>query len=453
MTYKIRTKKRLTLESLFDMRSEPESKPMYKYSDGDDQIEVLNDTINLVLSRDIRKNVKIGANIAFNVARENPDLDVWYVNTYAGIAMMKEAFTTALTQSGMPVPTPNEAALLAAEALEESSDDKEDDEPWDQAAWEAGRERREKPWLYAKPGEVWVQGTGRNSEYWYRVFTDEEKKHMAEEERQATLRLWAEADHEEEEERAREARAASIDPYDKYLEEEGGSLEEAGDGVLPNLFIHDVPIGTWNTLALGGDIRARGRTEKHPVVILNSLEFAPISRSQKEKMVIEMIELREQLGLTFIVFSHKLNWDIEAGLPGRGPLGILASKSGVVVRLKDPFEHLIRSRNTQKQAGKGIVHEAHMRSPTVKFKTPSERDGVARLKEYEDYHVDPWLGSNKKSGDFLMLMARTPLLKQYYVNHRDYLFTRGLEPTEYLLDKGEYEPMEEKMEEELEIRN
>ncbi len=375
MTYRTRTKKRLTLESLFDMRSEPESKPMYKYSDGDDQIEVLNDTINLVLSRDIRKNVNIGANIAFNIARENPDLDVWYVNTYAGIAMMKEAFAKALEGSGMPVPEPViEAEASAPEALE-PDEDEDDLEGEDEDDWEDEDE-------YSWEMEDWSEG-------------------------------------------------------------------EENTGSLPNLYIHDVPIGTWDTNMLGDDICGRGRLENHPVVVLNSFEFAPLGRSQKDKLVIELVKLREKYGLTFIVFSHKLNWDIEAGLPGRGSLGVLASKSGAVIRLKDPFEHMIHSRRGEKQAGKGIVHETQMRSSKVTFKTPSERDGVPRLTVYEDYLVDPWIGSDKKSGDFLMLLAKTRLLRQYYIDHREYLFTRGLEPTEYLLDKGEYVPMEEKMDEEL----
>ncbi len=398
---------------------------MYKYSDGDDQIEVLNDTINLVLSRDIRKNVKIGANIAFNVARENPDLDVWYVNTYAGIAMLKESFTKALERSGMPVP------IAPAERTAVESIAGLDSVP----AADTGRIRvtfLEAVDLLKATGKGWmVYPDGRCILYGQDV-TEEEMAWAR------SIELTDQNDEDDEN-----------DDEENEGEDDEDAWAESGPSVLPNLFIHDVPIGTWNTLALGGDIRARGRKENHAVVVLNSFEFAPVSRAQKEKMVTELITLREQFGLTFIVFSHKMNWDIEAGLPGRGPLGVLASKSGVVIRLKDPFEHMIHSRRGEIGAEKGIVHETQMRSAKMKPKTPSERDGVARLSEYEDYHVDPWLGSNKKSGGILSVLARTPLLKQYYNDHRHFLFTRGLEPTEYLLDKGEYEPMEEKMEEAL----
>ncbi len=59
-----------------------------------------------MLSRDIRKNTKVAAEIAFSVAKEHNELDVFYVNTYAGMALMKEAFTEALKKSGIPPLTP-----------------------------------------------------------------------------------------------------------------------------------------------------------------------------------------------------------------------------------------------------------------------------------------------------------------------------------------------------------
>src|SRR5665213_3955268 len=102
MYYSTRNRRRLTLETLMTMPSEPESKAFYTYEDGDDRVEVLNDTFTLVLSRDVRKNTRIAAEIAFQLAKERPQDDVLYVNTYAGVALMKEAFSKALEKSGMP---------------------------------------------------------------------------------------------------------------------------------------------------------------------------------------------------------------------------------------------------------------------------------------------------------------------------------------------------------------
>jgi hypothetical protein len=106
MYYSTRNRRRLTLETLMTMPSEPDSKAFYTYTDGDDKIEVLNDTFTLVLSRDVRKNSRIGAEIAFAIAKERPEDDVMYVNTYAGVALMKEAFSKAMEKSGMATHPP-----------------------------------------------------------------------------------------------------------------------------------------------------------------------------------------------------------------------------------------------------------------------------------------------------------------------------------------------------------
>lgn len=48
MYYSTGNRRRLTLETLMTMPSEPESKAFYTYTDGDDRVEVLNDTFKKV---------------------------------------------------------------------------------------------------------------------------------------------------------------------------------------------------------------------------------------------------------------------------------------------------------------------------------------------------------------------------------------------------------------------
>ena len=434
MIYSTRNRRKLTLETLMTMPSEPESKAFYTYTDGDDRIEVLNDTFTLVLSRDVRKNAKIAAEMAFAIAKEHTDYDVFYVNTYAGVTLMKEAFTKALEKSGIqPPPDPRleKAGEIIEESLEkeEEIDDEEDDEDYD----------------------------------------------------------WDDEDDDEEDED----------------EEPDDEEPEHGPSLLPNLFIYDVPLGTWETERLKADVLGRGRGNKDSasetgttphsapangttpqpppiprivgdagsigggvgaVVILNSFEFASMNRGQREKMVMQLIELRDTLGLTFLIFSHEMKRDLAAGLPGRGPLGIISAQAGSVQRLNDPFEHLIRNRkkenlgapssiNPSKRAENGVIHEAQMRAPNLRRYEPYRKIPVFRTElekmqwfreqqESPDYFADPWQNRTQMLGRDLLLLARSRVLRKYYEEHKDHVFTKGLEPTEYEIITGTYEANE-----------
>lgn len=238
--------------------------------------------------------------------------------------------------------------------------------------------------------------------------------------------------------------------------------EEFGQepSILGNLFIHDVPFGTWDTSRLERDIEDRGRAECHTIVVLNSFEFASMGREQKSKLAKELLELRMKLGLSIIVFSHDLKRDLAAGLPCRGPLGIIAANAGSVQRLNDPFENLIRHRKKEeklekrrKKAENGVIHEAQMRNENYvkrgfylrvpEFKSEYDREKwLKEQKELPDYHVDPWLGKTQKTGRELVMLARSSVLQRDHEKHADYIFTKGYEPTEYELLHGTYEAKE-----------
>lgn len=253
------------------------------------------------------------------------------------------------------------------------------------------------------------------------------------------------------------------DDEEEEDEEEEDNDEEYGQepSVLSNLFIHDVPFGTWDTSRLERDITDRGRTDCHTIVVLNSFEFASMGREEKSRMAKELLKLRSKLGLSFLIFSHDLKRDLAAGLPCRGALGIIAANAGSVQRLNDPFENLIRHRKDElakekklaKRAEKEVIHEAQMRNENYvkrgfylrvpEFKSEYDRDRwLKEQKELPDYHVDPWLGKTQRTGRELVMLARSSVLQRYFEKHSDYIFTKGYEPTEYELLHGTYEAKE-----------
>ena len=387
MDHRPRKPKNLTLEDLFTLPDAPVSKPFYKYSSGEDLIQVHNDSFTIVLSREVRKNARIAAEMALAIAREDERKDVWYINTYAGINLLKEAFSDAMSKANIPMPKPEKRS-------EEEAKEKRE-EP-------AEVLRKAKLRVYtSSEGNKWVEGEGEDAGKWFRLTETSE-----------------------------DSASENFTSKDSASADSSSSETEASDKpkhILPNLHVFDVPIGQWSTNAVGIQIRDYGKKGNKLVVIINSFEFAPISRSRKEMMARELLELRDSLGLTVVIFSHEMKRDLEAGVPGRGAIGIIAAHAESVWRLKDPFEHLIRSRGSKNDT----IHEAQTR---VNKLLPTSEGGVEEL---GDYHQDPWKGSDTRTGRELAPLARTPLLKQWYLDHLDDEIMRGYQPTEWGLQRRE----------------
>ena len=386
MDHQPRKPKNLTLEDLFTLPDAPVSKPFYKYSSGEDLIQVHNDSFTIVLSREVRKNARIAAEMALAIAREDERKDVWYINTYAGINLLKEAFSDAMSKANIPMPKPEERDE------EEAKDTKE--EPVEVL-------RKPKLRVYTSTeGNKWVEGEGEDAGKWFRLTETAEDSVSADSSSETEVR-------------------------------------EKPKHILPNLHVFDVPIGQWSTSAVGGQIREYGKKGNKPVVIINSFEFAPVNRSRKEMMARELLELRDRLGLTVVIFSHEMKRDLEAGISGRGAIGIIAAHAESVCRLKDPFEHLIRSRGSKNDT----IHEAQTRANKL---LPTSEGGI---EEVGDYHEDPWKGADTRTGRELAPLARTPLLQQWYLDHLDDEVMRGYQPTEWGLQRREEMRIQTKMEE------
>jgi hypothetical protein len=72
----------------------------------------------------------------------------------------------------------------------------------------------------------------------------------------------------------------------------------------------------------------------------------------------DLIQVKELLGATIIVFSHEMRGELRPCQPGRGALGLLAIKSKKIYRLFGEFDKFIKTRNRPKQAETAKVHEA-----------------------------------------------------------------------------------------------
>ena len=213
---------------------EPARTKIYSYCKNEDLIGPINDTFNIVMSKDIRKNVRIAADMAVGMAKMLQDRKIVYLNSYGGIDLMKQAFDMAFKTHTVAINPPV------------TVDDK-------------------------------------------LVFPS-----------------------------------------------------------LPNLELYDCPIGFWNAEAF----KKHMSDQTGAIVIVNSFEYAAINRGRRAKMAEDLVEMRQNLGLTFIVFSHEKKNDVRPGYPARGAIGILAGDAFSVWSLKDEYERMQEAKLAAKEAAK-----------------------------------------------------------------------------------------------------
>ncbi len=289
-------------EALFGLPAQPESVEILNYVSSEMSIPVKTDAFTIVFSRDVRRNAYVAAELAMKVATSDKKIDVWYVNTYAGVNFLKAAFQKLFSEAGLKV---RSRSLKREEEAEEKL-----------------HKRSKKVRYFDRPKEEWL-GRWEVSEHdgrSYRMLTDEER-----------------------------AQEEAILAAEKIEEEELDSLPFKGSKLdrklaVPNLRIYHVPIGTWDTDIFASDLEARGRMGCKQVVIINSFEYAPLTHGRKDRMARELLQLCDRLQLSIVIFSHEMKKDLEPGLPGRGPIGILAAKAAAVSRFADPFDKFYGSR-------------------------------------------------------------------------------------------------------------
>jgi len=101
---------------------------------------------------------------------------------------------------------------------------------------------------------------------------------------------------------------------------------------MPLGFVH-CPIGTWPEQL--EKIRQLIMYNSFSVLVLNSFEFTTLTQRQKQALTLELIKLKEEFGVTVIVFTQDVRKNMEAGMYGRGPIGMLQTLAQSVVKIED----------------------------------------------------------------------------------------------------------------------
>jgi hypothetical protein len=73
-------------------------------------------------------------------------------------------------------------------------------------------------------------------------------------------------------------------------------------------------------------------------LIINSFEFANVTRELRMILAKGLIELREKSALSVLLFSHEMKADVAPYTPARGALGMISAYAGSVWRLMTPYE-------------------------------------------------------------------------------------------------------------------
>jgi hypothetical protein len=173
------------------------------------------------------------------------------------------------------------------------------------------------------------------------------------------------------------------------LSEKTGDSAEVVEAVLPNLHYFEIPAGQWDAEALSAALSGRTlerEEEEHeyglaygvkaepkkevkeedlpkppqPIVIINSFDYSPLNRGGKWRMARELLELMDAFDLSLVLFTQEMRLEFVAGFAGRGSVGLLCGRADRVARMRDEFEHLMRSRIPRNSEDKGTVHEAQM---------------------------------------------------------------------------------------------
>jgi hypothetical protein len=318
---------------LFGLAEQPASEQIFNYKSSEMEIPVQTDSFTIVLSRDVRRNTFMAAELAFNAAHGDLTKDVWYVNTYAGVNFLKECFRKLFDAAGLELPLPPE------------EDDEEEEEP---APPQIDK--------YARPQEPAYDSLPPHPSVFAvtpggPVLPDGAQKFLADGTMYTLygdLYWMYETPEMRNAKEAREREAAKlIPPPPPPPPLRGGELDPSH--VLPNLRVFHVPIGHWSTVRLAKDIRSFGRMGCQQIIIINSFEYAPLTRGRKERMARELVQLCDKFHLSIVIFSHEMKKDIEPGLPGRGSIGIIAAKASAVSRFPDPFEKFYGSRDASKR--------------------------------------------------------------------------------------------------------
>jgi hypothetical protein len=130
------------------------------------------------------------------------------------------------------------------------------------------------------------------------------------------------------------------------------------DDFKSRLQILDCKMGMWQACANAIDAALYSKkrvdynsdevviTQECDVLVLNSYEFAALSWRDKLDMANRLMQWLDKLALTVVVFTQEVQAIMEAGMPVRGPLGLLTASALSLAKMEEPI-----------MGGKNRVHE------------------------------------------------------------------------------------------------
>lgn len=112
------------------------------------------------------------------------------------------------------------------------------------------------------------------------------------------------------------------------------SVGEAGTRTIfpSNIRILDSPTGMLDAVRIEDELKLMGCTEDTgAIVILNSFEFSAWGFDRDKKQFAEqLVELRNRLSLTMVIFSHEIRADVQIFTPAHGAIGVISAFAGSV---------------------------------------------------------------------------------------------------------------------------
>jgi hypothetical protein len=228
-------------------------------------------------------------------------------------------------------------------------------------------------------------------------------------------------------------------------------LEKAGEVDTPtrDIQIAHVPVGQWNIKKI------LPLLDDRDVLIINSFEFAALTRALKDRIAVDLVSLKEKSNITLIVFSHSMQRDLEARQIGRGAIGVLAAAADSVSRVGEEWAALARTATPGELGQKAVaekaisaeypriakVHEKRMLNGFLlpkKFggERPNPTVDIPNDAGFSYHYADFWCNPFDRgpyadyTGRGMSLLARTPLLQKYLLDHPDTIFMQGNTPSE-----------------------
>jgi hypothetical protein len=111
--------------------------------------------------------------------------------------------------------------------------------------------------------------------------------------------------------------------------------ETASPG-MKNIHLLDCPISTCTPWRLEAELAI----VPAQILIINSFEFAALSRWHSSTLAVGLLALQQKFGLSVVIFSQEMRADVRPMNRGRGPIGMLSAISPSVWKVRSGYENM-----------------------------------------------------------------------------------------------------------------